>query len=290
MKQEIWVENRKQEALDVPYYHVVFTMPDVLNRMCFWRPREMYEILFRSVAETLLQLGKDEKWLGGKIGFISVLHTWGSNLDLHPHLHVILVGCGIRHGKAIYPKKDDFLFPVKVMGKLFRGKFLSHMKEKDLEIPAGVYHNDWVVYTKETSSGEHIVSYLGRYTHRVAISDARILEVTDSHVAFSYKNYRAATVEEMTLTKQEFRRRFLMHVLPKGFRKIRFYGFLSNRNKGSMLKLLRRVLRSPERVNRFAGKTRSEIYTLLYGLPVCPCCGSRNVLRLPLRPSFHMIA
>ncbi len=159
MKQKIWVENRMSEALDLPYYHIVFTVPDLLNPAFLHEPRKMYDILFRSASQTLLQLGDDKRWMGGKIGFLCVLHTWGANLSLHPHLHVILVGQGLRKGKLVEPRHDGFMFPVHVMGRLFRGKFLAQMKQSSIDIPAGVYDSDWVVYTKETASGEHIIAY-----------------------------------------------------------------------------------------------------------------------------------
>ncbi len=290
MKQHIWVENRKAEALTVPYFHMVFTVPDVLNRIFLSDPEEMYNILFRSSSETLMQFGNDPKWIGGKLGFISILHTWGSNLSLHPHMHVILIGCGIRGNKLIQPKHDVYLFPVKALGKVFREKFLDLMRKASLEIPAGVYANDWVVYNKETDTGDHIISYLGRYTHRVAISDARIVDTAESTVTFSYKDYRDGMVKNMTLSKNEFCRRFLLHVLPKGFRKIRFYGFLANRNKSRMLRMIRRLLNAPLPVNRLKGKSRIEIFTILYGPNICPCCGSKRISRIDMKPRHYLIA
>jgi len=290
MKQHIWVEKRMSEALDLPYYHVVFTVPDILNPVFMSEPNKMYDILFRSASQTLLQLGEDERWLGGKLGFICVLHTWGANLSLHPHLHVILVGAGLRYGRLVMPKHEDFMFPVKVIGKLFRGKFLDMMRKQELDIPHKIYSHDWVIYTKETGTGEHIIRYLGRYTHRVAISDSRILNVSDSHVTFSYKDYRDGLVKKMTLSKTEFSRRFLLHALPKGFRKIRFCGFLCNRSKKNALIMIRNLLNSAARVNRFDGKSNSEIYTMLYGEAVCPCCGSHDLIRITLKPLFHLIA
>lgn len=290
MKQKIWVETIMSEALDLPYYHVVFTVPDILNPVFLHEPRKMYDILFSSASQTLMQLGKDKRWVGGKLGFLCVLHTWGSNLSLHPHLHVILIGAGLDKGRVMRPKHDGYMFPVRIISKLFRGKFLDLMRSGSLPIPAGIYDSDWVVYNKETDTGEHIIRYLGRYTHRVAITDSRIVKVTDMDVTFSYKDYRDGKIKQMTLSRDEFCRRFLLHVLPKRFRKIRFYGFLANRNKKGSLALIRKLLCSAVPVNRLAGKSQWEIHTILYGESVCPCCGSHNLEMIPIEKPYHMIA
>ncbi len=286
MKQAVWVEDRKSEALNVPYYHVVFTVPSDLNSSFLKNPAEMYDILFRAASESLLTLGKDPKWLGGTLGFVGILHTWGSNLSLHVHLHVILVGCGLdKCKKPLFPKNGSFFIPVKVLGKMFRGKFLSFMKNEDMLFDPGLYDRNWVVFVKNTAdSGEHIVNYLGRYTHRIAISDSRILSVTEKTVSFSYKDYRDSQVKKLTLSREEFIRRYLLHVLPKRFRKVRFYGFLANRCKSKSLKILRVALRCPPRSHRFKGLKAVEIYELILGtsLRCCPRCGSIDLYQRQL--------
>lgn len=278
MKQAVWVEKRMDEALDVPYFHTVFTVPDDLNPL-FMREPKMYDLLFRSVSETLLTLGKDERYLGGTVGFIAVLHTWGSNLSLHPHLHVILPGCALKGNKVLFPKQEDFLFPVRVMSRLFRGKFLHYMKELGLSVPAGLYEKEWVVYMKDVpDKGSHVIRYLGRYTHRTAISDARIRNFTEDTVTFSYKDYRDSALKEMTLSSSEFVRRFLLHVLPKGFRKIRFYGFLCNRKRTASICRIRNILRMPTPHSRIAGKSHREMVSILLGKScTCPNCGSDRI-------------
>ncbi|MBQ1401984.1 MAG: IS91 family transposase [Oscillospiraceae bacterium] len=288
MKQASWVEERKSEALNVPYYHVVFTVPSEMNPSFLEKPAEMYNILFRAASESLLTLGKDPKWLGGTLGFIGVLHSWSANLNFHPHLHVILVGCGLDKWKnPVFPKNGSFFIPVKVLGKMFRGKFLSFMKKADLPYAPSLYDQNWVVFLKDTADcGEHIVNYLGRYTHRIAISDARILSVTEENVTFSYKDYRDSQIKKMTLSREEFIRRYLLHVLPKRFRKVRFYGFLASRCRAKSLKLLRIALRCPPRKNRFKGKSAVEIYELITGknLRCCPRCGSTDIYILEVNP------
>lgn len=293
MKQAIWVEERLSEAVDVPYYHAVFTVPSELNPSFLGKPRGMYDILFSAASDTLLTLGMDRDRLGGKIGFICVLHTWGASLTFHPHLHVILPACGLSGDKLVRPKHDGFLFPVRVMSELFRGKFLDRMQRAGFAVPVAACRKDWVVYVKDTShAGENVISYLGRYTHRVAISDSRIQTVSDSDVTISYKDYRDDCVKEMTLSRSEFIRRFLLHVLPRGFRKIRFYGFLANRNRKKSLKTLRRLLNCTVHVNRFRDLTKVEILSLLYDrdYSVCPCCGSHDLLTETLLPETRLLS
>lgn len=288
VKQASWKEARKSEALNVSYYHAVFTVPSELNASFLKKPAEMYNILFRAASESLLTLGKDPKWLGGTLGFSAILHTWGSNLSYHPHLHVILVGCGLDDCKnPVFPKNGSFFFPVKVLGKMFRGKFLSFMKKAELKFDPSLYDQNWVVFMKDTDdSGEHIVDYLGRYTHRVAISDSRIKSVTAKNVTFSYKDYRDSQIKKMTLSREEFIRRYLLHVLPKGFRKIRFYGFLANRCKAKSLMILRNALRCTPRENRLKGLSAVEIFQVLTGKNThcCEKCGSPLLSKRILRP------
>lgn len=290
MKQLTWVESRKSEALNVTYYHIVFTIPSELNVLCIKHPEKMYDALFKAASSTLLDLAKDKRRFGAKPGFVCVLHTWGSNLSLHPHLHCLMPGCGIRDQKLVLPKHGKFMFPVKVMSKLFRGKYLAILRELGFDFPHSLYNTDWVVYLKPSpGKGENVIEYLGRYTHRVAISDSRITAFGDDYVSFNYKDYRDHDrVKSMTLTSTEFCRRFLMHILPSGFRKIRFYGFLSNRRKDANLKLLRRLLNSPALENAFKGLSHYEILKLVKNIDVtvCPCCGSHNVRISPLMDKF----
>lgn len=255
---EKWIHKQNQFALNVKYFHVVFTIPEELNPLVLLDARCMYSILFRTVAETLKTVSKEKKYLGASIGFTAVLHTWGQNLSLHPHIHCIVPGGGTdKNGKWINSKKKFFL-PVKVLSRLFRGKFLSVLKKEFnqskltnptqfQEIINVCYKKEWVVYTKKPmDSAKQVINYLGRYTHRIAISNARIRQYKDHKVTFSYKDYKDNQIKEMTLDDTEFFRRFMMHVLPTNFMKIRHYGFLGNSNKKERIKVIRSVTNTPE--------------------------------------------
>jgi hypothetical protein len=233
--------------LPVPYFHVVFTIPDTLNQLCLHKDKEVYNILFQSVWHVLNTFGHDHKWLGAQTGMISILHTWGQTMTLHPHLHCIVPGGGInKQGNPITigwktaKTNGKYLFNVKAMSKVFRGKFIALLKERlpdemNQQFINELYKNDWVVYAKRPFSGpESVIEYLGRYTHKIAISNHRISNVEDGKVSFSYKDYKHGAVKkEMTLDASEFIRRFAMHILPKGFVRIRHYGILSSTSKSA---------------------------------------------------------
>ncbi len=237
-KQHQWIAARRKELLPVPYFHVVFTLPDHLNAIALSHPKIVYSILFDSVWETLCCFAKNPKELGAKMGMIAVLHTWGQNLSMHPHLHCIVPKGGI--SKAGYWKsgttKDDFLFSVKALSVKFRGVFVSKLRKQLPEIPQSLYDKlfskKWVVYAKAPfGKPEHVIEYLGRYTHKIAISNHRILRVdkTNSTVSFSLKDYRNQGKKTIqTLSTKDFIKRFQNHILPKGFTRIRHYGFLSS--------------------------------------------------------------
>ena len=202
-----WIEARKSEVLNVKYYHVVFTIPSEIYTVVLQNQEKMYKVLFKASAETLQELAKDEKYLGGEIGFFSILHTWGQNLMYHPHIHCVVTGGGLtKLGKWI-EKEEDFFIPVKVMSRKFRGKFLSYMKKikldfygenKELENPAiydeliqTMYSKEWIVYCKEPfKNAGSVIQYLGRYTHRVAISNERIVKIEDDKVTFKWRDYK----------------------------------------------------------------------------------------------------
>jgi hypothetical protein len=235
-KQQQWVGAREKELLPVPYFHVVFTLPDHLNAIALAHPNELYKIIFDSVWETISSFGTKE--LGAKMGMIAVLHTWGQNLSVHPHLHCIVPKGGIT--KAGYWKKgkskDDFLFSVKALSKKFRGVFAAKLRKKLPEIPQSLYDKlfskKWVVYAKAPfGKPEHMIEYLGRYTHKIAISNYRILAIDTQNktVTFSMKEYRnQGKKTTQTLSTKDFIKRFQNHILPKGFTRIRHYGFLSS--------------------------------------------------------------
>ena len=260
---ERWLAQREAELLPVPYFHVVFTLPHQLAPLALQNRRVAYGILFRAVAETLIEVAKDPRLLGAEIGFLAVLHTWGQNLQHHPHLHCVVPGGGMSpdHQRWV-GARDRFFLPVKVLSRVFRGKFLAilnrafrkgklalHGRLMPLKTRfhafVGELHDcEWVVYTKPPFAGpEHVLRYLANYTHRVAISNHRILSVADGEVTFRWKDYAHGNKKrKMTLAAPEFLRRFCQHVLPKGFVRIRQFGFLANRQRTALLKSCRRLL------------------------------------------------
>ncbi len=268
-----WIQAREAELLPVPYFHIVFTLPDVLNTLCLHKARSVYNILFESAWHVLNTFGHDAKWLGAQTGMISILHTWGQTLTLHPHLHCIVPGGGISKSGNWKTARSDgkYLFNVKAMSKVYRGKFIALLKEKlPLQIvPALVnelYKKDWVVYAKRPFGGpQSVVEYLGRYTHKVAISNHRLTNIENGQVSFSYKDYKqGAAKKEMSLNAGEFIRRFAMHILPKGFVRIRHYGILSSTSKTACAIVIKEQLPPLKSLP----KNKKEIYNPLQ----CPCC------------------
>jgi hypothetical protein len=252
------VEARKQELLPVPYFHVVFTLPDALRPLALRNQKVLYNLLFRAASQTLVELAADPKHLGAQIGFTAILHTWTQTLVDHPHLHCVVTGGGLSpdHKRWITCRKGFFI-PIKVVSRLFRGKFLAYLKDaylaEELVFPGDIahlahatgfqqllsslYRKAWVVYCKPPfGTPAKTLEYLGRYTHRVAISNDRILKLADERVTFRYRDSADNdSVKQMSLPAFEFIRRFLVHVLPDSFVKIRHYGLLSNRNRKTKL-------------------------------------------------------
>lgn len=264
---EEWIQAREQELLPVPYFHVVFTLPDSINTLAMHQPKLVYDLLFESAWETLRTFGKNKRVLMGTIG---VLHSWGQNLSLHPHLHCIVPGGGINENGHWQNIRADgkFLFPVKALSQVFRAKFCDKLlklaPEHYAPIRSKLWSKLWVVYAKRPfGSSKSVIEYLGRYTHKIAISNHRIKSIDDKTVTFTYKDYKSGAVKkQMTLTHEEFIRRFALHILPKRFVKIRHYGFLSSNWKRQKLLVLQekmqvrlpepKAIEQPERI--------------------CPCC------------------
>lgn len=251
-KREQWIEARSKELLPVPYFHVVFTLPKELNELFMLFKKEMYSILFKASWETLQQFGDNPKHLGAKMGMIGLLHTWGQNLCLHPHLHCIVPGGGVTkagHWKAS-KNKGKFLFNVKSMSKVFRAKFVAQMRKtlpkQKQELYDKLFSKNWVTYAKRPfGKPENIIEYLGRYSHKIAISNFRIKHIDKQKrtVAFSLKDYKKGGKKAyQTLTTIEFVRRFCLHILPKGFTRIRHYGILSSGWKKEKLPNLQKQL------------------------------------------------
>lgn len=302
LKKEQWIEARTRELLPVKYYHMVFTLPHDLNSIVMGHQKLLYKLLFDAAAQTLLLFGRDEQYLGAQTGIISVLHTWGQQLSFHPHIHCIVSGGGITgEGKWKEATKNDFrfLFPVKAMAVVYRGKFLERLKTlitKGLVLlPEGtdtkvffnaLYSKDWVVYAKAPFGGpQAVIEYLGRYTHKVAISNHRItgMDENEDTVSFHYKDYADGGKQKpMTLHAEEFIRRFWQHILPKGFTKIRMYGYLANRDRHKRICGVLKHLKLPQH-GEAVGVPLAVRLLERYGVEVnrCPCCGE-NTLELVL--------
>lgn len=233
---ERWMDARMAELLPVPYFHVVFTLPDGINRLAMYAPATVYGLLFSTVWSVLQSFAADPKYLGARGGMIAILHTWGQTLTLHPHLHCVVPGGGLtqaghwKHARS----KGKYLFPVKAMSKVFRARYVAALRKAFAEEPKeffqSLFEKDWVVYAKRPFGGPaQVVDYLGRYTHKIAISNHRLTALENGRVTFTYKDYRAeGSKKEMTLDGMEFIRRFAMHILPKGFVRIRHYGILAS--------------------------------------------------------------
>jgi hypothetical protein len=291
-----WLEERKAELLPVDYFHVVFTLPQQLAPLALQNPRVMYGLLFRTAAATLLTIAADPKHLGADIGLVMVLHTWGQNLLHHPHVHCVVPGGGLSPdaGQWVACRKGFFL-PVKVLGEVFRGKFLEQLAQAFAQKRLGFHgkltalrdpqafaslltettRTPWVVYAKPPFGGpERVLQYLARYTHRVAISNHRLVEMKDGKVSFRWKDYAQGQVEKtMTLEAFEFIRRFLLHVVPSGFMRIRHYGLLANCQRQDKLASCRRLLgepvRDPEKPLPGASPERIEEVPPISGCPSC---------------------
>jgi hypothetical protein len=256
-----WLEKRESEVLPVPYSHVVFTIPEEIARITLGNQKVLYRILFACVSKTLLKIGSDSKHLGGQIGLLAILHTWGQNLEYHPHIHCVVAGGALKTDGSWIDCRKGFLFPVAVLSRVFRGKFLSALnkefqkgnlrfkrkltsltqKKKFCSYLNIASKKEWVVYCKAPFGGpQQVLQYLGRYTHRIAISNHRLIRFKEGKVLFRWKDYRHNGKQKaMELAAEEFIRRFLMHVLPSGFVRIRHYGFLANRNRAASISLIR---------------------------------------------------
>lgn len=308
LTKERWLRARESELLPVPYFHIVFTLPEDLNALVLVNQTTMYTLLFQSAAETLLCLGRDVKHLGAEVGLMAVLHTWGQNLTDHPHVHCIVPGGGLsREGTQWIESRANFFIPVHVLSQVFRGKFLESMKKayragkltyvgavgslQDKQtfqkLLDRLYGKAWVVYAKRPFGGPgQVLRYLGRYTHRVALSNHRLVNMANGRVSFRWRDYRDGDKEKvMTLDAIEFIRRFLMHVLPDGYCRIRYYGFLSNRNRSKNLAACRRILGVLEEIEEPESMAWEDVLLEVTGIDVrkCPKCSTGRML-----PHHHL--
>ena len=300
-----WLEARRNELLPVEYYHVVFTIPDSLAAIALQNKRIVYNILFQAASQTLLTIAADPKHLGAQIGFTAVLHTWGQNLMHHPHIHCVVPGGGLTpEGEKWISCRTGFFLPVKVLSRLFRRLFLEALKKafqqgelqfygKNQHLAKSEAFNqlisdcreiEWVVYAKPPfGSAETVLDYLARYTHRIAISNHRLLSMKEEKVTFTLKNYRnEGKRETMTLDAVEFIRRFLLHVLPHQFMRIRYYGFLANRHRAENIQLCRSLLNITEEVISKTSDNQGWAVRLqaLTGKDplLCPQCGCGHMV------------
>jgi hypothetical protein len=283
---EDWIAKREAELLPVPYFHVVFTLPDTLNQLAMYQPKAVYDSLFEAAWQTVRCFAKDPKHLGAKAGMIAILHTWGQTLSLHPHLHCIVPGGGLTKNQKwkTAKSKGKYLFPVMAMSKVFRAKYMTALKSRiqpEKELINTLFQKEWVVFARRPfGHPKAVLEYLGRYTHKVAISNHRIVDISQKQITFSYKDYRQGAQKlEMTLDNLEFIRRFSMHILPRGLVRIRHFGILGSSAKQITIPLIHRELGIPipEKEPRIL-----EIYNPRY----CPCCQKESMVsiqRLPKR-------
>jgi hypothetical protein len=289
---ERWLAARKADLLPIPYFHVVFTLPHALNALAQGNPRVIYRLLFSAVSATLLAFGRDPRHLGGTIGITAILHTWGQNLSQHLHLHCLVTGGALAPDGAYWiPARASFLFPVRALSRVFRGKFLAALQEAYAErtlafatgtspladptafatFMAQLRTTEWVVYAKRPFGGaEQVLEYLGRYTHRVAISNHRLVALTDGTVQFRWKDYADGDrVKVMTLTAEELLRRFLLHVVPARFMRIRHFGLLANRRRTATLTRCRQLLAMPPISTPDVPDVADALLARLRRCPVC---------------------
>lgn len=308
-----WIEDRQSELLECPYFHVVFTVPEEIGAIAYQNKEVAYGILFQATADTLKTIAADPQHLGAEIGFFAVLHSWGQTLQFHPHLHCVVPGGGLSpDGQRWISCRPNFFLPVRVLSRLFRRLFLEALQAAFDSGKLQFFHAlealrdrhtfvqllermkscEWVVYAKRPFAGpQQVLDYVGRYTHRVAISNNRLLDIEDGHVTFQWKDYRDRDqVKTMTLPADEFIRRFLLHVLPDGFQRIRYFGFLANRYRKAKLEQCRRLLGMVTAVDLSdapaAAKDYRERYEELTGVSLhqCPQCRQGRMLVIEILP------
>ena len=301
---EIWVDERRAEVIDTPYFHVVFTLPHELNPLIYCNQQLLYGLLHRCCAETLLELSADKKWLGAVPGIIQVLHTWNQELSYHVHMHCIISGGGLTQDGKLRRSRGSFFIPVGILRDKFRGKYLACLSSlyesgslvfsssceklrnsySFRELLDHLYKKEWCPYIKETFNGfGNAIEYLGRYTHKIAISNSRILDITETDATFSARGKKPGDPKRrITLSHTEFIRRCLMHVLPSGFQKIRYYGFLNNRKKRKNLRVIFRLQNGQRFKQRYLGMTMAELLKAVWSFDICLCpeCGRPSMKQL----------
>ncbi len=300
MPRERWLEKRKEEILPLPYFHVVFTLPHELNTIILNHKKVMLNCLFAAASKTLLTFGKNE--LNGTPGFLAILHSWDQKLNAHFHLHCLVAGGVLSKDKKRFMAcTGDYLFNEEALSLVFRGKFIDRMgtacQKGNLKLADNAYKRlkntlftkTWVVSVRDpVKCPEHVLEYLARYTHRVAIANSRIKTLKDGMVTFTAKNRKKNRIESITISAVEFIRRFLLHSLPKGFVRIRHYGFLANRSRMANLKTIRKLLKLPDQLAK-AQASLQEMMLQLTGIDIttCPCCNKGKMQLVAEIPSYR---
>ena len=297
---ELWIDKRRSEVIDAGYFHIVFTIPAQLNPLVYANQKLLYGLLHKCSAETLLELSQNKKYLGATPGIIQVLHTWGQELNYHPHIHCIISGGGLTKAKDLKLSSKKFFIHIEPLVKKFRGKFLHYLQQyyqKNMlvfpkscvkyknryawtEFRNCLYQTRWNAEIKETFNGHgNAIEYLGRYANRIAITNARIKKVTDSKVTFSAKDYKTGMHKDITIPCVEFIRRFMMHVLPSGFQKIRYYGFLNNRSKKKNLMMIFKIQGHRKYQEMLSGLTIDQVILTVWKHDIkrCPECGCSSM-------------
>lgn len=298
VSKEIWVDARSAEVIDTPYFHLVFTLPHELNPLLYANQKILYQLLHKCSAETILELSEDKQYLGATPGIIQVLHTWNQELNYHVHMHCIVSGGGLTPDRKLIVSSNKFFIPIRVLNKKFKGKFMSHLKrlyssnklvfssrckeegmESDWENFCNeLYNKEWCPYIKETFNGfGNAIEYLGRYTHKIAISNSRINSVSETTTTFSARGIKPGDPRRtISIPNSEFIRRFLLHVLPDGFQRMRYYGFLNNRMKRVNLTLIFQLQGKQLFTRKFINLSKAEIIKLVWNHDICKCpaCGS----------------
>jgi len=283
---QAWLEQRQSELLPVPYYHVIFTLPEELRPLVRAHQKQMYGLVMQAAAEALLKLTADPHYVGGLVGVMTVLHTWGSTLTYHPHVHCLVTGGGVSaDGQQWLPARLDYLVPVRALSKLFRGVVLDRLGRQfpAIELPSSLRQKDWVVHCKPAVQGTpKVLEYLGRYIHRVALTNSRIVAIEDGKVTFRYRDSGTGQTKTMTLAAQEFLRRFLQHVLPRGVHKVRYYGLWSPSHRDQLHLWQDRL--APEPVRASAPQPTHSAPTAAQAIPSppparrCPYCKSGTLV------------
>jgi hypothetical protein len=315
LKTAKWLDDRRQELLPVPYFHVVFTLPHELNTLLLYNKRELYSLLLQAAWETIKTLGQDPKRLDGLMGMLAILHTWGQDLAMHNHVHCIVPGGALTRGNKWKASKSNYLFPVEVMSKIFRGIFVTGLRslydKHRLKIPdcfasktnlnirenfeallSNLMKKSWVVYSKKPFAGpEKLLDYLGRYVNKIAISNNRILGCDEESVTFKWRDYSDGNkMKVMKLKPEEFIRRFLRHVIPTGFMRVRFFGFLANASKKKNVAIIRELLSyKPTETGKQKKSTQSLMRELAgVDITLCQKCkiGHLHVIQIIQRPNY----